>query len=153
MSSPIHSLSEFNVSLIGTFTWLTPPGPYRATNCRERELTMENIHNFLTTQEHGRASSDEGSAQCRGHLLDNTDMKDDTHHSHTHWFQQGEKKGLLWCPNILGTLVDLKLWHVIQVRKNPEKKPHPGNLSRLGIEPGPAVLQARMLPPVHSGGL
>ena len=26
------------------------------------------------------------------------------------------------------------------------KKPHPGNLSRPGIEPGPAALQARMLP-------
>ena len=23
---------------MGTFTWLTPPGPYRATTCREREL-------------------------------------------------------------------------------------------------------------------
>ena len=27
-----------------------------------------------------------------------------------------------------------------------EEKPHPGNLSRLGIEPGPAARQARMLP-------
>ena len=27
------------------------------------------------------------------------------------------------------------------------KKPHPGNLSRLGIEPGPAEWQVRMLPP------
>ena len=35
----------------------------------------------------------------------------------------------------------------LQVRKNPEK-PHPGNLSRLGIEHGPAAWQARMLPPV-----
>ena len=31
-----------------------------------------------------RASPAEGSAQCRGHLRDNGNMKDDTHHSHTH---------------------------------------------------------------------
>ena len=30
--------------------------------------------------------------------------------------------------------------------ENPEK-PHPGNLSRPGIEPGPTTWQARMLPP------
>ena len=32
------SLSKFNLPLIGTFTWPTPPGPYRATTCRGREL-------------------------------------------------------------------------------------------------------------------
>ena len=31
------------------------------------------------------------------------------------------------------------------MRKNPEK-PHPGNFSRPGIEPGPAAWPARMLP-------
>ena len=30
--------------------------------------------------------------------------------------------------------------------EKPRKKPHPGNLSRPGIEPGPAAWQARMLP-------
>ena len=30
--------------------------------------------------------------------------------------------------------------------ENPKKKPHQGNLSRPGIEPGPTVWQARMLP-------
>ena len=40
------------------------------------------------------------------------------------------------------------LTFVLQVRKNPEKKPHPGNLYRPGIEPGPAAWQVRMLPPV-----
>ena len=32
------------------FTWLTPPKPYRATTCRETELTMDHIHTFLITQ-------------------------------------------------------------------------------------------------------
>ena len=49
----IHSLPKFNLPIIGAFTWLMPPGPYRATTCRERELTLDNIHTFLTTQGHG----------------------------------------------------------------------------------------------------
>ena len=46
----IHSLPKFNLSLIGAFMWLTPPGLYR-TN--QRELTLDHIHTFLTTQGHG----------------------------------------------------------------------------------------------------
>ena len=30
--------------------------------------------------------------------------------------------------------------------EKPPKKPHPGNLSRPGVQPGPAAWQARMLP-------
>ena len=32
------SLFKFNLPLLGTFTWPTPPGSYIATTCREREL-------------------------------------------------------------------------------------------------------------------
>ena len=32
---------------------LTPPGPYRAVTCRERELAVDHIHTFLYTQGHG----------------------------------------------------------------------------------------------------
>ena len=39
-----------------------PTGPYRVTTCRERELTLDHIHNFLTTQGHG------GSPRMRDHL-------------------------------------------------------------------------------------
>ena len=46
------SLPEFILLLIGSFTWITPPGPYRATTCRGREL-ISGSHTFLTTQEHG----------------------------------------------------------------------------------------------------
>ena len=38
-------------------------------------------------------------------------------------------------------------WHLSYRCGKTPKKPHPGNLSRPGIEPGPAVWQARMLPP------
>ena len=30
-----------------------PPGPYSVTTCRERELTLDHIHTFLTTHGHG----------------------------------------------------------------------------------------------------
>ena len=58
--------------------------PYRATTCRERELILDHI-----LFDHTRtwlAFPDEGSAQCRGHLRDNRNMKDDTHHLNTHSF-------------------------------------------------------------------
>ena len=37
-------------------------------------------------------------------------------------------------------------WHTSYRWGKTPKKPHPGNLSRPGIEPGPAAWQARMLP-------
>ena len=48
---------------------------------------------------------------------------------------------------IFGDLRGLKLHDIRLTGKGkPRKKPHPGNLSRPGIEPGPAARQARMLP-------
>ena len=41
---------------------------------------------FLDHTRAWRASSDEGSAQCRVHLRDNKNMKDNAHHSRTHSF-------------------------------------------------------------------
>ena len=41
----------------------------------------------------------------------------------------------------------LKLPQICPTGEENLKKPHPGNLSRPGIEPGPAAWQARMLPP------
>ena len=49
---------------------------------------------------------------------------------------------------IFGDLGGLKLPDIcLTGEENPRKKPHPGNLSRPGIEPGPAAWQSRMLPP------
>ena len=39
----IYSLADFNLSLIGAFTWFTPPGSYRTTTCREGELAVDHI--------------------------------------------------------------------------------------------------------------
>ena len=48
---------------------------------------MDHIQIFLTTQGQGGPPR---IAQCRGHLRDSTNMKDETHQTHTHLFQQGE---------------------------------------------------------------
>ena len=96
----IHSLPKFNLPLIGAFTWFTPPRPYSATTCGERELILDHIHTFCL--DHTRtwsSSTDEGSAQCRGHLRDNTNMKDDTYHSRTIHANKTNMKGWLWRPN------------------------------------------------------
>ena len=48
---------------------------------------------------------------------------------------------------IFGDLVGLKLPDIRpSSEEKPPKKPHPGNLSQPGIEPGPAAWQVRMLP-------
>ena len=46
-------LPEFNLPLIGCFTWLTPSGPYRDTTCQRREIISGSRNTFLTTQGHG----------------------------------------------------------------------------------------------------
>ena len=86
-----------------------------------------------------RASPDEWSAQSRGHLRDSTNMKDNTHQAHTHSSQQGQM--------LFGDLGGLKFPNIcLSGEEKPRKKPHPGNLSRPGIELGPAAWQARIVP-------
>ena len=51
---------------------------------------MDHRHTFFDHTRTWRASPDEESTQCRDHLRDNKNMKDDTHHSRTHSFYQGE---------------------------------------------------------------
>ena len=48
----IHYLSLIS-PLEVIFTWLTPPGLYWTTTCRETELNLDHKHTFLTTQGHG----------------------------------------------------------------------------------------------------
>ena len=125
-----------------------PPGPYRATTCRGRELNCGPQTYFFDYTRTRRASPDEWSARCRGHLRDSTNMKDNTHQAYTHSYQQGEYGnddyggqmifGDLGGPNVS--------WHLSYRWGKTPKKPHPGNLSRPGIEPGSAAWQAHMLP-------
>ena len=143
------SLSKFNLPLIGTFTWPTPPGPYRATACRGRELNYGSHTYFFDHTRTWRASPDECSAQCRGHLRDSTNMKDSTHQAHTQssGFNKAYMKWWLRRPNdIRGPWEPKFSWHLSYRWGKTRKKPHLGNLSRPGIKLGPAAWQARMLP-------
>ena len=95
-----------------------------------------------------RASPHDRSVQCRGHFRDSTNMKDITHQAHTQPSQQGEY-GLMITTAKCDTLGPWGLkvsWHLSYRWGKTPKKPHPVNLSRPGIEPGPDAWQARMLP-------
>ena len=130
------------LTLTSPFTWLTPSGSYRVAACRERELTQDHILNLLFDHKRTwRASPDQWSTQCRGHLRDNTNMKDDrpTYHTRTYSFQQGEYERRLWRPNIFGDLLGLNLPDMSYRWGKTQKKPHLGNLSRPEIEPGPVA--------------
>ena len=53
---------------------------------------------------------------------------------------------LRWPNDIRGPWRPKVSWHLSYKWGKTPKKPHPGNLSRPGIEPGPAAWQAHMLP-------
>ena len=128
--------------------WPTPPGPYWTTTCRGTELNYGSHAYLFDHTRTLRASPDEWSAQCRGQLRDSTNMKDNTHQAHTPshpnkanmewWLRRPNDSRGPWGPKIS--------WHFSDRWGKSPKKPHPGNLSRPGIEPGPATWQARMLP-------
>ena len=146
-----HFLQEsFFSSHYLSLTSPTPPGPYRATTCRGRELNYGSHTYFFDHSRTWRASPDEWSALCQGHLRASTNMRDNTHQAHTHTLSHPNKANMEWWlrrPNdIRGPWGPKVSWHLSYRWGKTRKKPHPGNLSTPGIEPGPAAWQARMLP-------
>ena len=131
LCSHLISLSKFNLPLIGNFTWPTPPGPYRATTCRGRELNYGSHTYFFDHTRTWRASPDEWSALCRGHLRDSTNMKDNTNQAHTQSSQQGEYDydGQM----IFGDLGGLKFPDIYLIcEEKPRKKTSPRKLVSTG---------------------
>ena len=141
---------EFNLPLVGSFAWLTPPGAYRDTTCRGRELISgSHTYFFLTTQGHGGSPrmSDQFNAEATSETAQ-TWKTIYTKHTLIH-SNKVNMKWWLWRPNdIRGPCGPKVSWHLSYRWGKIQKKLHPGNLSRPGIEPGPAAWQARMLPPV-----
>ena len=122
-------LLKFNHPLIGAFTWLKPPGPYRATTCQERELNSGSY--FFDHTRTWRASPDEGSVQCRAHLRDNSNIKEIyISHAPNH-SNKANMKGWLWRPNdIRGPYGPKASWHLSYrwgkiPKKNSSGKPAP----------------------------
>ena len=142
----IISLSKFSLPLIGTFTWLTLPGPYRATTCRGRELNYESHTNFFTTQGHGGPPriSDQPNA---GATSETAQTWKTIHTKHTlNHPNKANMEWWLWRPNdIRGPRGPKVSWHLSDRWGKTPKKPHQGNLSRPGMQPGSAAWQARML--------
>ena len=133
-----------------------PPGPYRAMTCRGRELNYGSHTYFFDHTRTWRASPDEWSVQCRGHLRDSTNVKDSTHQAHTQSSQQSEYGMMIttakWYSGILWALRFPTF--VLQVRKNPEKKK---NLTQetcpdRGSNPGPLRDKRACYHLLHSGG-
>ena len=154
MARNIHLLfwlPEFNLALIGSFSWLTPPGSYRATTCWGRELKYESHTYFFYHTRTWGPSRMRWSAQCRGHLRDSRNTIDDTTrgtHSviPTRRIINDNYGGKIIFGDLCGPKV---FWHLsYRWGKTPEKEPYSGNLSRSGIEPGPVAWHARMVPPV-----
>ena len=150
LTENLISLSKFNLPLIGTFTWPTPPGPDRATTCWGRELNYGSHTYFFDHTRTCRASPNEWSALCRGHLRDSINMKDNTHQAHTQAFQQGEYGMMITTAKwYSGTL---RAWScltfVLQVRKNPTQETCPDR----GSNPGPLRDKRACYHLLHSGG-
>ena len=151
---PHISLSKFNLPLIGTFTWPTPSGPYRATTCRGRGLNCGSQTYFFDHTRTWRASPDEWSALCRGHLRDSTNMKDNTHQAHTQSSEHGEYGMMIttakWYSGTLGGLKfpDMCLTGEENPRKNLTQETCPDRRSN----PGPLRDKRACYHSLHSGG-
>ena len=125
----------------------SPPGPYRATTCRGRKLNYGSHTYFFDHTRIWRASPDEWSAHV-GATSETAHAWKTIHTKHT--LSHPNKANMeWWCrrPNDIRGPWGPKVSWLLSYRwgKTP-KKPHPGNLSRMGIERGPAAWQARMLP-------
>ena len=151
------SLSKFNLPLIGTFTWPTPPGPYRATTCRGRVLISGSHTYFFDHTRTWRASPDGISSMPGPPLRQHKHERQYTPSTHSvkpttvlYSVIIAKKANMEWWlrrPNdIRGPWEPKVSWHLSYRWGKTPKKPHPENLSRPGTEPGPAACQARMLP-------
>ena len=116
---------------------------HAARALQSHDLSGEGINLWITRT--WKASPDEWSAQCRGHLVHNTNIKDDTHQAYTQSLQQGEYEMMIMAARwYSGSFVGLTFPGICLTgeEKNP-KKTSPR-------KPVPAWdrTQARMLPPV-----
>ena len=127
--------------------WPTPPGPYRATTCRGRELNYGSHTYFFDHTKTWRPPrmSDQLNA---GATSQTAQTWKPIHPKHTlsHPNKANMEWWLRWPNDTLGPWGPKVSWHLSYRWGKTPKKPHQGNLSRLRIEPGPAAWQARMLP-------
>ena len=79
---------------------------------------------FFNYKKTWRASPDDGSAQCRDHLRDSTNMKDDTHQAHTVIPTRRIWNDYYGSQMIFGDLVGLKFPDIcLTGEENPRENP------------------------------
>ena len=122
-----------------------PPGPYRATTCRGRELNCGSQTYFFDHTRTWRASpmSDQPNARATSETAQTWKT---IHTKHTPIHTNANMEWLRRPNDIRGPCGPKVSRHLSYRWGKTPKKPHPGNLSRPGIEPEPAAWQARMLP-------
>ena len=155
LKSHLISLPKFNLPLIGSFTWLMPPGSYRAMTCWGRELNCGSQTYFFYHTRTWRASPDEWSAQCRGHLRDSTNMNDNRHQPHTHSYQQGGYGMMITAAKwYSGTLWGLKFPDIcLTGEEKPRKNLTQETCPDRGSNPDPLRDKRTCYHLLHSGGL
>ena len=129
--------------------WLTPPGPYRFTTCRERELTLITQY-FCDQTRTWRDSPDEGWAQCRDHLRDNEEYER-RYTPFTHPFipTRHDYDGQM----IFGDLVGLKLPDIcLKGEETPRKNLTQETCPDRRSNPGPLRDKRAWYRLLHSGG-
>ena len=133
----LTSLPECNLPLIGSFTWLTPPGPYRATTCRGREWTCGSHTYFLITQGHGGPPGMRVQLNAEA-TYDTAQTEKTIHTRHTPIHSsKANMKWWLWRPNDIRGPCGAKVsWHLsyrwgkTPKRTSPKKHVQTGDRTR-----------------------
>ena len=115
------------------FTWNTPPGPYRGMTCRERELTLDYAHTFLTTL--GHRGPPRISDQLNAGATSETRQTWKTiHNIHASFHSnKANMKGWFWRPNdIRGPCEPKDSWHLSYKWGKTPKKTSPRRLFPTG---------------------
>ena len=141
--------------IIGTFTWPTPPGPYRATTCRGRELNYgsHTVHTFLTIQGNGGPPrmSDQPNA---GATSDTAQTWKTIHTKHT--LSHPNKANMEWWwrrPNdIRGPWGPKVSWHLSYRCGKTPKNLTQETCPDLGSNPGPLRDKRACYHVLHSSG-
>ena len=150
----IHSfIHSIYLSFIDPFTWLTPPGPYRATAYRERELTLDHIHNFWPRNDM-EGLPRWGIRSMPGPPSRQHNINDDTAITYpfilTRWISKDDYGSQMIFGDLLGLkLLDIYLTGEEKPRKSLTQETCPDRWST----PGPLCNRRACYRLLHSGGL
>ena len=145
----IHS---FIHSFTHSFIAVVQPSPYKcfylthATRALQREGINSGSHTYFFDHTRTWRASRMRDQLNAGATSETTRTWKTIHIIHSN---KANMKGWFWQPNdIRGPCGPKASCHLSYRWGKTPKKPHPGNLSRSRIEPGPSAWEARMLPPV-----